>query len=215
MLEFLSGPLVWVAFAGFLGGSLYRLITMALAARRERVVWPTMNVRFGLRSVLHWVVPYRNRVTRGRPLFTAISFGFHACVVLTPLLAMGHAALWQESWGIHWWSLPPALIDVMTGMVIVGGAVFLLRRIAYPEVRRITSWKDVLILLLVISPFVTGFVAHHQWLHHDAVMVLHILSGVAWLIAIPFTRLSHMLWFLFTRAYMGSEFGAVRHARDW
>ena len=215
MLEFLSGPLVWVAFAGFLGGSLYRLVTMALAARREKVVWPTMDVRFGLRSVLHWVVPFRNRVTRSRPVFTTISFGFHACLLLTPLFAMGHAALWHESWGIHWWSLPPGLTDVMTVMVIVGGVAFLLRRITYPEVRRVTTWKDVLILLLVISPFVTGFVAHRQWLNHDTMMVLHILSGVAWLIAIPFTRLSHMLWFLFTRAFMGSEFGAVRHARDW
>jgi len=35
------------------------------------------------------------------------------------------------------------------------------------------------------------------------------------LLVIPWTRLVHMLWFVFTRAYMGSEFGAVRHSRDW
>jgi hypothetical protein len=35
------------------------------------------------------------------------------------------------------------------------------------------------------------------------------------LVAIPFTRLSHMLFSIFTRAYMGSEFGKVRHAQDW
>ena len=35
------------------------------------------------------------------------------------------------------------------------------------------------------------------------------------LLAIPFTRLSHMLFSPFTRAYMGSEFGKVRMARDW
>ena len=31
----------------------------------------------------------------------------------------------------------------------------------------------------------------------------------------PVTWLSHMLWFVFTRAFMGSDFGAVRNARDW
>jgi hypothetical protein len=44
---------------------------------------------------------------------------------------------------------------------------------------------------------------------------MHILSGEVMLAAIPFTRLSHMLFFPFTRGYMGSEFGGVRHAKDW
>jgi hypothetical protein len=45
--------------------------------------------------------------------------------------------------------------------------------------------------------------------------IIHILSGEIMLVAIPFTRLSHMIFFAFTRGYMGSEFGAVRHAKDW
>ena len=47
------------------------------------------------------------------------------------------------------------------------------------------------------------------------VLLIHGLSGVLWLLLLPWTRLVHMLWFTFTRAYMGSEFGAVRHSRDW
>ena len=31
----------------------------------------------------------------------------------------------------------------------------------------------------------------------------------------PWTGLSHALFFPFTRGYIGSEFGAIRHARDW
>ena len=41
---------------------------------------------------------------------------------------------------------------------------------------------------------------------------------VSWwkmLILIPFTRFSHMITAALTRAYTGSEFGNVRHARDW
>ena len=46
-------------------------------------------------------------------------------------------------------------------------------------------------------------------------MIAHIVSGEIMLIAIPFTRLSHMIFSPLTRAYMGSEFGNVRHAKDW
>ena len=91
----------------------------------------------------------------------------------------------------------------------------MLRRIAAPEVRNVTTWSDYALLLLVVSPFVTGFIAHQQWLHPKAMLILHIVCGAAWLIAIPFTRLQHMLSFVFTRAFMGSEFGAVRNSRDY
>jgi hypothetical protein len=46
-------------------------------------------------------------------------------------------------------------------------------------------------------------------------IIIHIISGALALLLIPWTRLVHMIWFAFTRAYMGSEFGAVRHSRDW
>ncbi len=52
----------------------------------------------------------------------------------------------------------------MTLVVIFGGLFFVLRRIAAPEVRNVTTGRDYLLLLLVVAPFVTGFVAHHQWL---------------------------------------------------
>ena len=92
---------------------------------------------------------------------------------------------------------------------------FLVRRIKLPEVRYLTSASDYVLLGMVAAPFVTGFVAYHQWIDYPFFMVLHILSGEILLMAIPFTRLSHMLFSPFTRAYMGSEFGSVRHARDW
>jgi nitrate reductase gamma subunit len=215
MYEFVRGPLVWVAFLGFFGGIIYKLVTMHRLALQEKSVYPTMNLRFGLRSLIHWIVPFGSRNMRMHPFFTLISFAFHLCLLLTPLLVMGHAVLWQESWGIRWWSLPPALADGMTLVVIFGALFFFLRRISAPEVRNVSGWSDFLLLLLVVAPFVTGFLAHHQWLPYPVIIVLHVVSGVLWLIAIPFTRLTHMIWFFFARSFMGSEFGAVRNARDW
>jgi nitrate reductase gamma subunit len=215
MYEFLRGPLVWVAFAVFVLGSGYKLVSMALLARREKSVFPTYSARYGLRSLAHWLIPFRSRNTRLNPGFTAVSFAFHLCLLVTPLLVMGHAVLWQESWGISWWSLPPLVADLMTLTVIAGGLYFALRRVAAPQVRNVTTWSDYLLLLVVVSPFLTGFLAHQQWLPYPLMISLHVATGCLWLIAIPFTRLAHMLWFVFSRAYMGSEFGSVRHARDW
>ena len=47
--------------------------------------------------------------------------------------------LWRESWGVSWWTLPDTLSKVMTIIVIVGALTFLLRRIANPTVRFVTS----------------------------------------------------------------------------
>jgi nitrate reductase gamma subunit len=208
-------PFVWFAFVALLGGTAYKLATMAMLAKKEKTVFPTMDAKYGARSVMHWLLPFGARNMRMRPLFTVVSFAFHACLLITPLFVMGHAVLWQQSWGISWWSLPPLAADVMTLVVIAGGLFFILRRIAAPQVRYVTTWSDYALVLLVISPFLTGFIAHQQWLPSGLATSLHIGSGVAWLIAIPFTRLAHMFWFVFSRAYMGSEFGAVRNARDW
>lgn len=215
MYDFISGPLVWIGLLGFALGSLFKVAAMLKQASAEKTVIPTVSVKHGARSVGHWVFPFANRTTRAHPVVTAVSFAFHLCLLATPLLVMGHAVLWQQAWGLCWWSLPSLLADLMSLVVILGGLFFVLRRLTAPEVRNVTGWRDIALVLLVIAPFLTGFIAHQGWLPHREMLILHIVSGVAWLLAVPFTRLSHMLWFVFSRAYMGSEFGAVRNARDW
>lgn len=215
MYEFVTGPLVWIAFIGFIGGLAYRFVAIARLAARERVVLPTFDARYGIRSILHWLVPFANRNTRMNPFFTVISFAFHACLLLTPLLVMGHAVLWEQSWGIRWWSLPAGAADLMTLVVIFGCVFFAVRRLVLPEVRNVTAASDFWLLLVVAAPFVTGFVAHQQWLPYRPMVIAHVVSGALWLLLIPWTRLVHMIWFALSRAYMGAEFGSVRHARDW
>lgn len=215
MYEFVRGPLVWFALLVFAIVSLYQIVKVIRMAKKEKVILPYMSAKFGLRSVIRWIIPFSTYNMRIRPLFTLVSFSFHFCLLVTPLFVMGHAVLWHESWGLRWWSLPATVADLMTLVVIFAGVFFFLRRATAPEVRNVTSWHDYLLMLLVISPFVTGFVAHHQWLPYKATLTLHIVCGALWLVAIPFTRLAHMLWFVFSRALMGSEFGAVRNARDW
>jgi nitrate reductase gamma subunit len=152
---------------------------------------------------------------RLRPLFTVVSFLFHICLVITPIFALGHTLLWRESWGLNIWSLPEWLATAMAAYVVLGVVFFALRRIAEPAVRYVTSWKDYLLLTIVVGPFLTGIMAHYHVFEYQVMIVLHIFTGALWLVVIPFTRVVHMLFYPFTRAYMGSEFGYVRGSRDW
>ena len=213
---FVTGPLAWTAFILFIGGSLYRLIAMLiLAIRKERFIFSYMSWKYGIRSILHWITPFAAENMRRHPILTVVTFAFHICLILTPIFLLSHVILWDESWNVSWWSLPDGVADFMTMIIIAGCIFFLVRRLASPEVQFVTSASDYVILAIVAAPFVTGFFAYHQWFAYKSFMILHILAGEIMLVAIPFTRLSHMIYSPFTRAYMGSEFGGVRHARDW
>lgn len=211
-----SGPLAWIAFILFFGGSIFRIVRMLiLVAKKENFIFTYMSWRYGLRSILHWVIPFATVNWRRQPVLTVVTFVFHICLMVTPIFLLSHIILWDEAFNLSWWTLPDAVADIMTVIVILGAVYFLVRRLARPEVKFVTSASDFFLLVIVAAPFVTGFLAYHQWLSYPLVMGLHVLAGDIMLAAIPFTRLSHMLFSPFTRAYMGSEFGKVRHARDW
>ncbi len=216
LYTFVRGPLVWAAFIIFIGGSLYRLISMAiLAKKKDPVIYWYMNLKYALRSILHWLTPYGSENMRRHPMMTLVTFAFHICLLLAPLFLYAHIILIKESWDIGWWFLSDATVDTMTLVVIICLIFFLVRRMVRPEVKYLTSASDYLLLVVVAAPFVTGFWAYHQWPGAQIMTIVHMLSGEIMLAAIPFTRLSHMIFFPFTRGYIGSEFGAIRHAIDW
>ena len=86
MYEFVRGPLVWIAFIGFFGGMAYQFITMARLARKDKVVYPTLSAKYGLRSLLHWVVPFGGRNMQLHPVYTL-------AVVRLPLLCAGDTSV--------------------------------------------------------------------------------------------------------------------------
>ncbi len=216
LYNLVSGPLVWVAFILFIGGSLYRIITMAILAKeKDGAVYAYMDTYHAFRSIYHWIIPFGSRNMKRKPIMTSVAFVFHACLILVPIFILGHVMLWKESFDIAWWYMPDLAADIMTVLVISACVFFLVRRLTQPEVKYLTTASDFVLLGIVAAPFITGFWAAHQWPGMRTALILHMLSGEIMLAAIPFTRLSHMIFFPFTRGYMGSEFGAVKHARDW
>ncbi|MEE9118599.1 MAG: nitrate reductase, partial [Calditrichia bacterium] len=183
--------------------------------KKEKMIFTYMSWKYSLRSILHWITPFAAVNMKKHPAMTIVSFAFHICLIITPIFLLSHIILWDESWNISWWSLPGNIADIMTFIVIAACIFFLIRRLKLPEVQFVTSASDYVLLAIVAAPFITGFLAYHQWFGYKFILILHIISGEIMLAAIPFTRLSHMLFSVFTRAYMGSEFGGVRHVKDW
>lgn len=213
---FLRGPMVWIAGLIFVIGSFYRIASMLrLARKKDPMVYEYFSFHYALRSIVHWSIPFAGTNMRKHPVMTAVSFIFHICLIVLPVFLFAHVILIKESWNIAWWVLPDAVSDVMTIAVLACCVFFSVRRIILPEVRYLTTFKDYLTLLMVAAPFASGFWAYHQLAGHQWALILHMLSGEILIAAIPFTKLSHMLFFPFIRGYAGSEFGAVRHARDW
>ena len=216
LYNFISGPLVWVAFAVFVCGSLIRLIHMLqLAYRKERFIFSFMSLKYSLRSIIHWIIPFGSVNMRKNPVMTVATFAFHICLIITPIFLLSHIILIDESWDISWIALPDPVADIMAIVVIATCLFFLIRRLISPEVQYVTSMSDYWILAIVAAPFITGFYAYHQWPGYTIALILHILTGEIMLVAIPLTRLSHMIFSIFSRAYAGSEFGGVRHVKDW
>lgn len=216
MYNFVSGPLLWLTVIIFVCGSVYRIWNMfSLVNKKEKFIYRYLSLKFSLRSIMHWITPFATHNWRHRPVMTITTFVFHLGLVIMPFFISAHVIMFQDVWGFSWGYLPESFTDAVTFLVIICCVIFLLRRLALREVKFLTDFSDYFVLAIAAAPFVTGFLAYHHVGNYHFWVIFHMLSGEAMLIAIPFTRLTHMIYALFTRAYIGSEFGKVRHARDW
>lgn len=216
LYEILNGPLLWLTFILFVGGCLFRIGQFYFQVwKKERFMFSYWSVKYSLRSGLRWLTPFATTSMRMHPVMTVVAFAFHICLLILPVFLSSHIVLWEDAWNIQWWALPEPVAEGMTIVVIGACVFFLVRRLVRREVKFLTSPSDFVLLGIVAMPFVTGLYCIYQWPGYAAIHMLHIFSGEVMLVAIPFTRLSHMILAVFTRTYIGSEFGAVRQAQDW
>ena len=137
-------------------------------------------------------------------------FVMHIGLLFTPVFLMGHNILLQERWGFSLPTISEATADLLTIAVIVSVVFLVLRRIALTEVRIITNAYDYLVIAIAVAPFVTGLLARYQVGDYDFWLILHILCGEIFLVAIPFTKLSHFILFFASRAQLGMDYGIKR-----
>jgi nitrate reductase gamma subunit len=232
MYDLARGPFIWVAFVIFIIGMVYRIIQInALIrvnenykpskvqqkkpAKKKAAKKPIAPKISADEIALQRILKFKDSLLYKHPVVAIVSFIFHCCLLIAPLFALGHSLAFYQSWGFATPSLPDGLIDFLTILVLVGGLFFLIRRLMIPRVRAISSINDYLLLLVTAAPFLTGFMAYHQWFDYKTIILLHLLAGEIMLITIPFTKLGHMVFFFFVRFFTRSEHNWGSGKKGW
>jgi nitrate reductase gamma subunit len=213
--ELVRGPLAVLAFAVLIVGLLYRAADWLLVARSSKILYPGESVSGATRSLIHHLTPFGAEYMRKRPVFTVFTFLFHISVVILPVFLLAHTTLLFESYGVQWAVIPDKAADIMTLVVLSACVFFFLRRLMVKEVRAVSVFSDYLLPVIIFLCFLTGFLSTHQAGPYRPMLILHILSSEILIMMIPFSRLRHMIFFMFSRVYMGSEYGRLMEAKDW
>lgn len=215
MYAFLTGPMLWAAFIICAAGLLFRVIwyIKGLNWQLDRVAYsayPGLGFKGAVRSVLAFLLPFASVSWRKKPIMTLLTFVFHIGIVFVPIFLAAHVIIVQERWGVSWPVLPQGLADFLSIAMLIAGVLLILRRIALPEVRILTNGHDYLVLAIAMAPFLTGLMARFGAPGYDFWLLSHIISGEVMLIAMPFTKLSHVVLFFCSRAQLGMDYGIKR-----
>lgn len=135
-------------------------------------------------------------------MFSTISYLFHVGVILVPVFLIDHIVLWEKLLGFNLPAISIGLADFLTLFTIACTLVLLGFRIFGRRQRAMSRHMDYVLLLLILIPFTTGYMASHpnvnpfRW---EPVMLIHLLSAELLFVIIPFTKLAHIVLFAFDR----------------
>jgi nitrate reductase gamma subunit len=212
----------------FTVGFLYRAIQYARLTRK---------INNGYRPVLNQVIDDRSILFQGKsglkkniislklklqrtifgsnPVMGTISLVFHILLFITPVFLSAHNVLADQYIGISLFTFPDWLMDAFTVCVIIICLFFIVRRLFIRRVRMLTTISDYFVLILVIMTFNSAFITYHQFGNDGTSLFIHIITGEILIMAMPFTRLGHMPFLLFSRFFIGGEYNRKSGNRTW
>lgn len=214
ILRFARGPLFNAALLVFIAGMAYRLIRVVLLGwGRDKV--PAMGskgaglVKSYLKALLIWpFIPWVKGTFARNPI-TYIAGGlFHLGLFVVILLGTAHVLVWKSLLGFAWPSLPLPIVDWLAAVTIIAMVALFINRLVNPVLKLITGPAEWLNWGVVFLPMVTGYMTtHHMWFPYQVLFSLHMLAIDLLLIWIPFSRISHFVFYFFSRTVHGVEFG--------
>ncbi len=222
--DFVRGPLVWISFLVFILGTCFQIFRfLSMTSIRESI-----QLKPGPANILpkrkeedepktDWLMNLKLSIAGVNPFMIIVTTVFHVLLVLMPLFVLGHNILLDNAIGISLFSFSEEVSDSLTLIVIICALIFLYRRLFSDRVRAITTHADFIFLFLAAAPFVTGYLAYHQVFteYYKVVITIHILSGEMMLMAVPFTKFVHMIYFFIVRFFVVSEWSLGKGDRTW
>jgi len=215
MYWLLTGPLFWLSILVFVFGLAYRafMYCRGLNWQLDRVAYsahPKAGMKGAARSIFYWLMPFGTRSWRKQAFMTVSSFSFHVGAVLVPIFLLAHNEFLRYKIGFGLPAIPQGLADALTWLAVAGAVGLVLRRIALPEVRILTTAYDYLILAMGAAPLVTGLLARYGVGEGQFWLLAHIFFAEVLLIAAPFTKMSHIILFFLSRGQLGMDYGIKR-----
>ena len=116
--------------------------------------------------------------------------------------------VWKSLLGFGWPTLPLPVVDWLAAVAIAAMVVLFINRLVNPVLKLITGPAEWLNWLAVFLPMVSGYLMTHHLINpYEAAFSIHMLSVDFLLIWIPISRISHFMFYFFSRTIHGVEFG--------
>jgi nitrate reductase gamma subunit len=210
-LEWARGPAFRACFAILVLG-LARAVALSIASlvsliRRSRKNGRVVAWRAILFDSMQWALPLKKGLEQ-RAVFSLTSMLFHVAAIVTPVFLGAHILLWERGLGVSWPAIGNSVADLLTWIAICTGIALCVQRVASRASRALSRVQDYLLPVLILVPFVTGYLAMHPSMNpfgYNGTMFVHVMSANTIFLIAPFSKLSHMVLFLSTQAI--SEIG--------
>ena len=221
MYELIRGPGMWFSVLVTCSGICFRIISFIRASRRVtksiQVIKPVPhNTQAGPVSLKsRFSIMGKGTFSGRNPVFFMLTLFFHVLVIVVPIGVQAHGVLFFQSWRVRVPSFSGLTADMLTVFALIASGMLMVRRIVLPHVRIITSVTELLVMAVTMVPFITGYLAYHQIGPYHGMIIAHMLSGQVLMISLGWTRTGHMLFMIFTRFFIRSEYSLVPASRQW
>jgi len=173
--------------------------------RQARTGWAGTNPRKGaVYSLLNIAMPWAMASTRQHPLFYAQFVVFHLGVAAS--IGMSFVIPYKPEWIAG--SAAVAGLQTIFALAVVTGIYRLVRRIANPYIRSISSPDDYFSLSLLIVWLGFSFLAApNNRQESEFPLLAYFFLTAFFLIYVPFSKISHYIYYPFARWYLGKTLG--------
>jgi nitrate reductase gamma subunit len=210
LLDFARGPALQASVLIMITGIVWRVTAVLLLRRRPHLATPrhsfTGQVAGGVKMIFTRFIPRKTFWPR-IAVSVVLSAVFHLGFVIIILCAAPHILVIQQLTGLSWPNLPKGVVDIVSGLTLASMIALLIRRIAHPVMRLLSTIDDYLSWLLVFLPILTGMLLAGETIaSYETLLALHILSVELFMIWLPFGKLMHAGLVFASRAAMGVNF---------
>ncbi len=201
-IRFAKGPLFGITFLIMILGLgrqvllQFYFLGVKKGRRLKHVHWKSVA-----REASTWVVPVRH-MEPGTGIFSAASYVMHIGILVVPVFLIDHVVLWEGFLGLHLPTIDRRTADILTLLTLFCVLLLLALRVFRSRHRLVSRPTDYLLLLLVLLPFLSGYLASHPAVNPFAwnvMMLAHLLSAELLFVVTPFTKLAHAVLFFFDR----------------